>query len=97
MEGDEHVEVNFDASGMAVGSLGVPIDVAAIVLYRSDTATIEDSAASGTVTVTRYDGSGFAGTFSLTLSGGESITESFDVVRHGLVRALTVNRPVGRG
>jgi hypothetical protein len=77
--GNEHLEIDFSAAGMAMGSLSVPGTITASVLYRTDTATVELAASSGTVTVTRYDGNGCAGSFTLTLPGGGSLTGSFDV------------------
>ncbi|MCC6670028.1 MAG: hypothetical protein IT458_03140 [Planctomycetes bacterium] len=77
--GSEHLEIDFSAAGMAVGALGVPGTVTATVLYRNDTTTTELAASSGTVTVTRYDGSGCAGSFTLNLPGGGTLTGSFDV------------------
>jgi len=40
---------------------------------------VSDHAVSGTVTVSKFDASGFTGTFDITLNGGGTLTGSFDV------------------
>lgn len=77
--GDEHCEIDFTPAGLAIGAFGVPGTVVATVTYRNDSVELDLTAGSGTLTVTRYDGSGFAGSYTLTLSGGGSISGSFDV------------------
>lgn len=77
--GSQHLEIDFSPAGLTVGTLAVPGTVTATVVYRDDVNTIELAASSGTVTVTRYNGSGFAGSFALTLPGGGSLTGTFDV------------------
>src|SRR5690606_29992073 len=69
---DENVDVQLElaAGGLAVGALAVPGDVAVEVLYRDDDAVVSATATGGTVTVTRYDGTGIAGTYSLTTAAG---------------------------
>lgn len=76
--GSEHLELDFTPAGLTVGVLAVPGDVAATVTYRNDATDVELDG-SGTLTLTRYDGSGFAGSFTLTLTGGGTLTGSFDV------------------
>jgi hypothetical protein len=80
MPHDMHFAVTFGASGLTVGTLGVPGTVTAEVLCRDDTQEIEVSALGGTVTVTQYDANGFAGSYSLMLPGGDTLTGTFDVV-----------------
>jgi hypothetical protein len=77
--GSEHFEIDFSATGMAVGALAVPGTVTATVTYRTDAVTIEIPATGGTVTVTTFDGNGFAGSFSLTFPGNETLTGTFTV------------------
>ncbi len=76
---DAQLEIDFSPGGLTVGALNVPGDVTALVLYRSGATIVEVETTSGTLTVTQYDSNGFAGSFSLTLDGGGTITGSFDV------------------
>ena len=66
------------------GSLGVgTIDASIVpinVINWNDLGRADIQATSGSVTVTKYDASGFAATYNLTLPGGESVTGGFDVV-----------------
>jgi hypothetical protein len=77
--GDEHLELDFVPSGLAVGTLAVASTVMVVVTYRNDTASIELDATGGTVTITRYDDDGIAGSYSLTLDGGSTLAGTFDV------------------
>jgi hypothetical protein len=72
------LEIQLDASGLAVGALAVPGTINASIVFRIDGAVVEATPSSGTVTVTRYDGAGIAGSYSLVTSLG-TITGSFDV------------------
>lgn len=78
---DENVqiEVAIDVTGLVVGALNVPGDVTISVLYRDDVNTIEEAVTSGTLTVNTYDGTSFEGTFSFTMTGGNTLTGAFDV------------------
>jgi hypothetical protein len=78
--GAEHFEIDFTPGGLAVGTLSVPTTVAASVVYRTDTDGVEVDASTGSLTVTQYDGSGFAVSFTLTLTGGGTITGTLTVV-----------------
>jgi hypothetical protein len=77
--GSEHLEIDFSPAGLTVGTLAVPGTVTATATYRNDAVTVELDATGGTVTVTTYDGNGFAGSFSLTVPGGETLTGTFTV------------------
>jgi hypothetical protein len=77
--GNEHLEIDFSPGGLAIGALAVPGTVTVAVVYRNDVSEVEVDATAGTLTVTKYDGTGFAGSFTLTLPGGGSLTGSFDV------------------
>jgi hypothetical protein len=77
--GSEHLEIDFSPAGLAVGTLSVPGTITAAVTYRDDLVAIELDADGGTVTVTQYDGTGFAGSFALTLPGGGSLNGTFAV------------------
>lgn len=76
---DSQFEIAIDASGVAVGTLAVPGDVAVNVLYRGDAFSIEVQALGGSIEVLQYDASGFSGTFNLDLPAGDNVTGSFQV------------------
>lgn len=76
----QQIEIDFSPPfSLAVGALSVPTTVDAVVLFRRGTSVIETNTSSGTLTVTQYDSDGFAGSFSLTLAAGGTITGTFDV------------------
>ena len=77
--GDLYVELQFLPAGLGVGTKTVGSDITVSVEVADDMQSIEADASSGTVTISRYDGNGFAGTYSLTLAGGGTLTGSFDV------------------
>lgn len=72
------LEIQLEPSGLAVGALTVPTTIGVSILLRVDGAVVDATVSSGTVTVTRYDANGIAGSYSLTTSVG-TITGSFDV------------------
>lgn len=75
---DIDLELTFDPAALAVGTLAVPSPLAVEVLLRSDGVILSATASGGSVDVTRYDGSGIAGTYSVVTSVG-TITGAFDV------------------
>jgi hypothetical protein len=77
--GSQDLEITVSAAGLATGTLAVPGTVTATATYRDDANQIELDADGGTITVTTYDGSGFAGSFALTFPGGGTLTGTFDV------------------
>jgi len=77
--GSQDLEIAISAAGLTTGALAVPGTVTVTATYRDDANEIELDADGGTITVTTYDGSGFAGSFSLTFPGGGSLTGTFDV------------------
>ena len=74
----QQIEIDFSPNGLNVGTLGVPSDITAVVLYRSGS-SVTESTSSGTVTITHYDANGIAGSFTLTLDSGDTIGGTFDV------------------
>lgn len=78
-DGSIFLELAFTPTGLGVGTFNVGTQVQVEVGYVTDAAQNDVSATGGTITVSRYDGTGMAGTFSITMLGGDSITGSFDV------------------
>jgi hypothetical protein len=77
--GDEHLDIDFTPSGLAVGVLSVPTTVGVTATYRNDSNDVEVEASSGSVTITSYDDDGMSGSFTLSLPGGDTLTGTFDV------------------
>jgi hypothetical protein len=77
--GDEHLEIDFTPAGLTAGLLSVPGMVGVTAVYRNDSTDVEIEATGGTVTITTYDSNGMAGSFNLSLPGGETLTGTFDV------------------
>ena len=77
--GSKDLEIAISAGSLTTGTLAVPGTVTATATYRDDTNNIELTADGGTITVTRYDGNGFAGSFALTFPGAGTLTGTFDV------------------
>lgn len=76
----QQFEINFSPpSALAGTSLSVPSAISANVVFRRGAAIVDTDASAGTLTVTSYGPNGFAGSFSLTLAAGGTITGSFDV------------------
>jgi hypothetical protein len=73
------LELEFQPSGLSVGAKTVGTDITVGVELADDAESRSVAATGGTVTVTRYDGTGFAGSYALTLAGGGTLTGSFDV------------------
>jgi hypothetical protein len=78
-DGSIFFELTFAAAGLSVGTLNVGSGVQVEIGYVTDSAQVDVTASGGTVTVTRYDGTGIAGTFSISLPGGDTLNGSFDV------------------
>jgi hypothetical protein len=78
-DGIVRVHLTFDATGLGLGTLAVGGGgVTANLSHETDGAVIDETATGGSVTITRYDGSGMAGTYTLQFAGG-SVSGSFDV------------------
>jgi len=77
-DANAQLEIAFSPTGLVVGALNVPADITAVVLYRTG-ATVTESTSSGTVTITQYDANGIAGSFTLNIDAGGTISGTFDV------------------
>jgi hypothetical protein len=77
-DADLEFELQFDAAGLAAGTLNVPLDITANVSHETDAGAVAHAVQSGGVNVTRYDASGFAADFSIILDTGENLNGSFD-------------------
>ncbi len=77
-DADIDLELTFDPTHLAVGTLTVPGQLGVDVLLRVDGQILSTTASSGSVTITADDSTGIAGTFTLTTAAG-SISGSFDV------------------
>jgi hypothetical protein len=78
-DGTIFLELAFSAAGLGVGTLVVGTDIQVEVGYVTDLAQWDVTATGGTLTITRYDGMGIAGTYSIQTPGGSTVTGSFDV------------------
>jgi fibronectin-binding autotransporter adhesin len=77
--GSQDLEIAISAASLTTGALAVPGTVTATATFRDDANQIELDADGGTITVTTYDDTGFAGSFALTFPGGGTLTGTFDV------------------
>ena len=78
-DGAVYVELSFLPGGLGLGSHTAGTDITVTVDVADDMQSIQSDAVGGTVNVTRYDGTGFAASYTLTLAGGGTVTGSFDV------------------
>jgi hypothetical protein len=79
LDADRRLELRFGPVGLAVGTLDVPAVATVTVSLETDEEERLLAAVTGTLEVSKYDGTGFAATFTLDLGGGEIVTGSFDV------------------
>lgn len=78
VDNDLDFELTFPPGSLAVATLAVPSPLAVDVLLRVDGHIVDATASGGSVDITRYDGSGIAGTYTVVTSVG-TITGAFDV------------------
>ena len=81
-DGTLKLEIDFQPANLAVGVLPVgtgPGQVDVEVSFESLAVNLRPRATGGTLTVTKYDATGFTGTFSLDLDTADTITGTFDV------------------
>ena len=77
---DMEFELEFPLpAALSVGTLSAP-GFPVTISFSDDVQSFELPATSGSVTVTKYDATGFASTFSLTMGTGETVTGSFDMI-----------------
>ena len=78
VDNDIDLELTFAPGALAVATLAVPSPLAVDVLLRVDDQIVDAAASGGSVDITRYDGTGIAGTYTVVTSVG-TITGAFDV------------------
>lgn len=79
-DGLVRAHLTFSAGGLAVGAHSVGSGgITTTLSFETTGAAADQTATGGSLTLTRYDTNGMAGTYSLTFSGGGSASGSFDV------------------
>ncbi len=79
MAADTEFDLTFNnPAALTTGTLSIPGTISVDVALMDDLVSNQVTGTGGTVTVTKYDSTGFAATFTIDM-GGESVTGSFDV------------------